>query len=482
MKRFSLVGVGFSLALAWTCAAWGQAESTDSAWVQSLFKGFSKSPANRLHLSSSTSISGLPQPAVKAMAEYTYIDPRGKEVSAKAKLYLPAGVQQENKKIPLFYAAGYECDDHSATEYLKQGFAVVTPGGIDAGRLGSSNPLVRTANPDIALLHIARSLPFVDDARVIIVGGSAGGYMTLLLAAETFPLAGAAPAVPPINWSFNGAYLLQPKRHAQGMPDDPKGPKIPFVQAVLPVAEQTLDVYGPNTDDATWVCNSPLAQLPTITCPISVYWSTADVLVPMNQLSMRLVQPYDAKAFPKWFTMSPEKLCKGPEGRVRLMDVLNEKDFEMFVVPETTVRQSLKPSKNGKHPPELPFSRSKQWSIVILDEGCPGLYVGHTKYPVSWSQWDFYHHVATGGIPAGQLTLTKLERLMDRYSGKEWLPTAIKHLDFSASEQADVLRGLRTYAANSPENAKTLADLYAKLPAARQVLDKGILEELLRKP
>ena len=64
-------------------------------------------------------------------------------------------------------------------------------------------------NPDVALLHLARALPWVDDTRVVIGGGSAGGWMTLLLAAETFPLAGAAPDVPPVNWGYNGAYFFK---------------------------------------------------------------------------------------------------------------------------------------------------------------------------------------------------------------------------------------------------------------------------------
>ena len=34
---------------------------------------------------------------------------------------------------------------------------------------------------------------------------------------------------------------------------------------------------------------------------------------------------------------------------------------------------------------------------------------------------------------------------MDRYAGKEWLPSHLKHLDFPARERADVIRGLRTY-------------------------------------
>ena len=77
-----------------------------------------------------------------------------------------------------------------------------------------------------------------------------------------------------------------------------------------------------------------------------------------------------------------------------------------------------------------------------------------------------------------RLTATKLERLMDRYAGKEWLPTPLEHLDLPESEKADVLRGLRTYVAASAENARTFAELYAKLPAERQVLPPEIVPQL----
>ena len=62
---------------------------------------------------------------------------------------------------------------------------------------------------------MARALPWVDDTRVVIGGGSAGGWMTLLLAAETFPLAGAAPDVPPVNWGYNARLFLQATRQGR---------------------------------------------------------------------------------------------------------------------------------------------------------------------------------------------------------------------------------------------------------------------------
>ena len=67
---------------------------------------------------------------------------------------------------------------------------------------------------------------------------------------------------------------------------------------------------------------------------------------------------------------------------------------------------------------------------------------------------------------------------MDRYAGKEWLPSRLKHLDDAESERADVVRGLKTYVAGGDENRRRFAELYGKLPAERRMLDAGVLKEL----
>ena len=45
------------------------------------------------------------------------------------------------------------------------------------------------------------------------------------------------------------------------------------------------------------------------------------------------------------------------------------------------------------------------------------------KHPVPWTRNSFIDQMITGKISPTQLTRVKLERLMDRYAGKEWLPT-----------------------------------------------------------
>ena len=111
-------------------------------------------------------------------------------IATRAKIFVPSALHVDpTATAPLYYSAGYELDDGAAGLVLSRGWIVVTPHQIEA------NPLVRTPNCDVALLHLARSLPFVDDSRVLIAGGSAGGTMTLMLAAETDEFAGACRGV-----------------------------------------------------------------------------------------------------------------------------------------------------------------------------------------------------------------------------------------------------------------------------------------------
>lgn len=464
--------------LACALPAWGRA-AEKPAWVEPLFTSFRHVPANRLRLAESATVPGKDQAHVRVLAEYTYRDPAGKEQAAKAKLFLPDLLRRDPKaRVPLYYSAGYEIPDPAARAYVDRGWAVVSPAQV------SPNPLVRTANPDIALLHIARALPFVADAQVVVGGGSAGGYMTLMLAAETFPLAGAAPDVPPVNWGYNGAYFFTQMGPAAAAPP---ARRVPVLAAVGAMLEPATKVYGTDYGDATWFRHSPLGHVPTITCPVSVLWSTADVLVPVDQIGGRWVRPFDPGQFPDGFTMDPARLTRTREGRLRLTDVLAEADYEAFDLPVPAgavelARAAEAAAKTKRaatpQPLELPVSATKQWSVAVLGEGPPEPGLGHFKYLVAPSRDEFLRRVVTGTIPAGQLTPPKLERLMDRYAHREWLPTELKHLDDPASERADVLRGLRTYVTAGPDNAATFARLYGRLPPAKQVLEPDVLRRL----
>jgi hypothetical protein len=431
------------------------------AWVKDLFAGLKKAPANRLIVKEVSRVEGINPPAFKVVAEFKHLDTQGKEKTARAKLFLPAAVREGKARVPLYHAAGYEMADAGAVALLRQGFTVCSPTQVGA------NPLVQTIGPDIALLHIVRAMPFVDDSRVVIAGGSAGGWATLMLAAETFPLAAALPDVPPVNLGYNAAYYTRQARAIRKNVTKDGKPRAPFLAVILPLMEQCVKVYGDDPDDQTWYRHSPLSQCPTLTCPVCITFSTADVLVPIDQVGSKWVKPFDPKGFPEGFTTDPDKLMRSRQGKRRLLDVLDEKQYEVF---EMAVKAA--------GPVELPVSK-RQWSIVVLDEGAPEPAVGHFKHQgAQLSRKKFLEATLTGKVPASQLTPAKLERLMDRYAGKEWLPTRLKHLDFQESERADVLRGLRLYVGSGPENARTFGKLYDQLPRAKQVLQAEVLKTL----
>ena len=136
------------------------------------------------------------------------------------------------------------------------------------------------------------------------------------------------------------------------------------------------------------------------------------------------------------------------------------------------------PAPGGPKAVEMPVSESRQWSIAIIDEGPPEPQVGHYKYAVAWTRDKYLDQCKTTKIAPNQLTPPKLERLMDRYAGKEWLPSQLKHLDDPESEKADVIRGLKTYVGGGPENARRFAELYQKLSAERRVLEAALVKEL----
>ncbi|HJZ94305.1 MAG TPA: sugar-binding protein, partial [Gemmataceae bacterium] len=451
----------------------GGAAFRGPAWVADLFK-ILKPPANRLKLTESSLVSVWPRPVVKGLVSFTYRAPEGKEKEGKAAIYLPGTIRDDPKvRIPLYFNAGYEADDNSAAAMVRRGFVVVSPRALEA------NPLIRTTNPDIALLHSVRAFPFVDDGRVVIGGGSAGGYMTLMLAAETFPLAGAAPDVPPVNWGYNAAYFFKQRDRLAPAKGETVS-NVPILYAVGGLIGSASKVYGEDYGDATWYAHSPVAHVSTITCPVSVNWTTADVLVPIDQVGAKWVKPFDKSKFPDGFTMDPEKLTDTKEGRTRLMDVLKETDYEVFelAVPKGAVRAGVPPAPGGSKSVDLPVSATRQWSIAILDEGRPEPDVGHLKYAVAWKRDKFLDLCKANKIAPAQLTPAKLERLMARYAGKEWLPSPLKHLDDPEIEKADVLRGLRTFVAAGAENAKRFAELYEKLPVERQVLEANVVKEL----
>jgi hypothetical protein len=171
-------------------------------------------------------------------------------------------------------------------------------------------------------------------------------------------------------------------------------------------------------------------------------------------------------------------------GHRTLLDVLPKAAYELFSVAVPTGLGRVPPvgkagvGKSGTV--VLPFTKSKTWSITIVDEGSPDTECAQTKYQCGGDHGPFRQWAEAKGISAEQLTLPKLERLMMRVLGEPWRKMEMKTtgsksvthrelMDFPAAERADVLRGLRAFAMENGRAAH-LGQLYTHLPKRLKVL------------
>lgn len=422
---------------------------------------------------------------VELICGLTYPDIKGEPVDGQVKLYIPATLRDNaDAKLPLIHFAGYEIERAGGERHLQHGVVLSTSHGE------LPNPLVRGENLDVAILHRLRALPFIDDSKVQIIGGSAGGYMTLMLAAETFPLSCAGPDVPPFNLGYNVAYFAHNKALAPAQPEGQDHPNMPVLAAVIEIGELTAEVYGEDCEGDAWLAASPINRLDEITCPTLITYSTADILVPIHQVGPEFAAPVDPAKFPEGFEIRVDAVVARPATRQTLMDVLPPERLEVFklTVPDTAPRMRWDGTPSPGEAPvlEMPFSREKTFTLVVLDEGPVEPQCAHTKYFVDANKDAFLQHTREAAIAPAQLTGAKLQRLMLRYQHIEAHPALVQppgspapfvanRLDFPELERADVLRGLRAFAAD-PECAKRLVELYEALPDSLKALGEDLTE------
>src|SRR5690625_5271894 len=107
-----------------------------------------------------------------------YISKKKKVEMRPIRLFLPS---KASTPMPLVYVAHYEMGE-DATElraYLEKGWAVCSVTAFDNkynGQLTDDDLVFNNA-----ALYTLRNLPEIDRMRIAVVGGSAGGYMSLML-------------------------------------------------------------------------------------------------------------------------------------------------------------------------------------------------------------------------------------------------------------------------------------------------------------
>lgn len=418
---------------------------------------------------------------VEVIARLQYPGMRAELASGQVKIYLPDRLATEpGTRLPLLHVAGYEADRNLGEAMMGRGMIVSTPHGEEP------NPIVRGENLDVAILHRVRALPCVDDGRVAIAGGSAGGYMTLMLTAESFPLAGSQPDVPPVNLGYNCGYIVLNKPLAETQPEGQEHQNMPMLNAVAPIGEGATEVYGTDYSSEAWLNASPVTRLDEITCPTLIAVSTADLLVPINQYAAHLAQDYDKRLFPAGFRIALDDFVTRPEAQLTFLGSVPADDVYLvrLTVPADTPKLGWTGEPEGPQATtiKVPFSPTHRFTLAVLDEGPIEPQVGHLKYFVNPDKGEFLSWAVGRVWGPEQLTRAKLERLMYRFLGRErhvqrvtrdGRQVTLNRLDFPEAEQADVRRGLRTFCARD-DCARHFQELYRQLPLELQALGTEI--------
>ena len=412
-------------------------------------------------------------------------DLRGEPYEARGKLLLPSALLTTNAELlPVWFNCGYELPDDVARQHVLRGRIVVSPCDPDDDEVFPfHNPLCRGPNTDYVLAHLVRGLPFVDTTRIVYSGGSAGGYAALLVAAEAFPAAAAIPGVPPVNLAYQAAYTMH---NAPRIAADPPAEQ-PLMGVLMAMFVEFIErgwkrSFGDDVSTSAWWDHSPVAHVDRITCPVAAFFSTADFLVPIEQVGAALATTTLAN-LPDGVVMAAAELTAARHAGVRLLDVLGDAaEVQVVPVPDGVAEARISDIDLTMTRPQTPLPVSaasdKQWQVTVVDEGPTVFGIGHTRHLIEADFEPYVGQALAQEVRPEQLTSAKLQQLLGRWSGEEWLAPGFSHLDEPAAEQADVERGLRAFCALSPAHARQFAALYESLEPPLRVLPRSLLADL----
>jgi hypothetical protein len=223
--------------------------------------------------------------------------------------------------------------------------------------------------------------------------------------------------------------------------------------------------------------------------------ATGDLLVPIEQTARSHERPLEPGKCPEGYVRDIDQLAPTAKTRLSLEELLPKNAFDEFVLPlpkglheydHGGLDAQVKLIQKSKRV-ERPWSKDRQWSIVILDEGPPIATSAHSRYGWNLSATKYLKAQCAARATPQVLTAAKLEWLMHRYEGAlpQTVPLAdgspANRLNFDALEKRDVAAGLLDYARISPKHEARLKSLYAAgcvQPFGKE-LDLGKLESLL---
>jgi len=355
-----------------------------------------------------------------------FINKEGTVVKRPMWLYMPKEV---NGPVPVVYIPHYEMKEDALETHLytERGWAVAAPADFQNAYNGQMQEDDLVFNN--AAIYTLKHMEEIDQDRFMLIGGSAGGYMTLMLNALQTGFLASIANVPISNYYYLNQYFLNVDklnkpwktrakvRGLLGLATEKGANKLlGFLKGNYQLPVPWVGIMGGMfekteiADDLEyWEAFSPVALAADFTSPIMTSHNTSDVLVPLNQTSEE--HSYDTtETMPKGYSAALDRSVPGPLGHT----LLEELDSAKTLVTVT------KQEADGKTV-HAPFDENVMFNINIYDNGAPKSYGDHGSL-LGVGQLDYTAYpeamMKKTNRETEQLTKEKVLLLLERYLGK----------------------------------------------------------------
>ncbi len=296
-----------------------------------------------------TQTEGLPplEDVEQRTVDVRYITKAGTVETRPIRLYLP---EQAQPPMPLIYVPHYEMAEDSAElrRYLGKGWAVASPTAFDNAYNGALTDDDLVFNN--AALYTLRRMEVFDRRRIVVVGGSAGGYTALMLSALQMGNCATIATAPISNVYFN---FHQYFPMAAERDDAPFFLKL-VVGMFLPVQENFPD----KSDTARWEALSAVGLADCFSSPLAIVHVTSDILVPIDQTTRSFTYDHEGASMPEGFSTRLPMDAPGVLGR----SLADELPQELTHIEHIRVTD---PDEDSV----LPYDKEEPFVLVIFDDG-----------------------------------------------------------------------------------------------------------------
>lgn len=338
------------------------------------------------------------------------------------------------RPMPLIYVPHYEMGEDSVElrDYLSKGWAVACPAAFDNKyNSGLTDDDLVFNN---AALYTLRNRPEFNRDKIALVGGSAGGYMALMLSGLQMNLCASIANGPITNVYFNlqhhfnkanelnYAALAKMEAQQDEPAEQPENPALALLQKLqtlpIPFAAALGGVFAPactNTSDeidwAKWEALSPVGLADCFCSPVMVNHCTSDILVPVDQISKRFTYDIPGESLPKDFSTRIPAEFPGKIGM----------SLEECLPVGKTVVRCIKVPEEASEETMIPFDGTKQFNLNIYDDGPVEGYGTHSSRMDVGRRIDLPYleeMFARTAVNTCILTPAMLKSLLLRYQGK----------------------------------------------------------------